>query len=103
MRTFRRSTYTVLGVCFWMTFVSEILASEPDNGWRYSSSSDVRPAARSIVLDPQVPPEFEIKVQFSGGTQRYAQLRYGSENSRRIVVVVDQVDGVPSDSNSMPM
>ncbi|MCA9199372.1 MAG: hypothetical protein KDA87_17625 [Planctomycetales bacterium] len=95
MRVFRQSTYTVLGICFWMTLVSQLFASEPDEAWRYTTSSDIRPAARSMDLEPQVPPEFEIEAKFSGDTQWYAQLRYGSENSRRIVVVLDQIAADP--------
>ena len=57
--------------------------------WDYRTTSEIRPAARSILLTEEAPPDFRVDLGFSGSTQRYAQLRYGSKNSRRVVIVVD--------------
>jgi hypothetical protein len=47
---------------------------------------------RSISLSEDRPEDLTEEVDYRGSLQRYAQLRYGSENSRRVVLVVDELD-----------
>jgi hypothetical protein len=62
-----------------------------DQAWQYVAESDgVRPVAKSISLTSDRPQDLLEEVTYLGLRQRYAQLRYGSENSRRVVVVVDE-------------
>lgn len=56
-----------------------------------ADAEGVRPVARSVDLSTTRPQEFLEDVAYHGTLQRYAQLRYGSENSRRVVVVVDEL------------
>jgi len=67
-------------------------AARGDSRWSYLANADVRPVARSISLSEDRPEEFTEEVDYRGSLQRYAQLRYGSENSRRVVLVVDELD-----------
>lgn len=62
--------------------------------WTYVGSSEEagfsQPLFRSISLST-VKPEIEVKVTYRGKTQKYAWLRYGSPNSQRIALVLDEV------------
>ncbi len=70
----------------------EKAAAEDQRGvWRYVAENDgIRPVAKSISLASERPQDLTEEVTYLGSRQRYAQLRYGSENSRRVVVVVDE-------------
>lgn len=58
--------------------------------WHYQFNiQPVRATSRSIELTTNCPQELTLKAQFTGTQQFYAQLRYGSENSRRVAFVVD--------------
>jgi hypothetical protein len=67
-------------------------AGEP--AWRYvtegAADSPVRPVFRVVTLSSK-PEELGEEVKYRGKEQRYAQVRYGSDDSRRVVVVVDEV------------
>lgn len=61
--------------------------------WSYRADVEgLRPVARSFDLSTTAPEDLVEDVAYQGSVQRYAQLRYGSENSRRVVVVVDELD-----------
>lgn len=45
-----------------------------------------------IHLSHGVPEDVRVDVEFRGGVQRFGQMFYGTPNSRRITVVVDEVD-----------
>jgi hypothetical protein len=64
--------------------------------WTYHTElPGVRPVARTIQLDAQRPEDLADEPNYEGTAQRYAQLRYGSDNSRRVILVVDQLDSGP--------
>jgi hypothetical protein len=46
---------------------------------------------RFVALSPTKPNELREEVAYRGKKQKYAQVRYGSDDSRRVVVVVDEV------------
>jgi hypothetical protein len=66
-----------------------------ESAWRYVAKSEadspVRPVFRFVVLSPTKPEELREDVSYRGKEQKYAQIRYGSDDSRRVVVVVDEV------------
>ena len=68
-------------------------ADEP--AWRYvakvEADSPIRPVFRFATLSSNKPDDLREEVQYRGKEQRYAQIRYGSDDSRRVVVVVDEV------------
>jgi hypothetical protein len=60
--------------------------------WSYRAEvDDLRPIARSIGLVEDRPQDLAEEIHYRGTERRYGQLRYGSENSRRIVIVVDEI------------
>jgi hypothetical protein len=63
--------------------------------WRYVAESEkdspIRPVLRFIALSADKPEELAEEASYRGKEQRYAQVRYGSDDSRRVVVVVDLV------------
>jgi hypothetical protein len=69
-------------------------ADEPK--WRYvadvSPGSSVRPIFRTITLSSSKPDDVIEAVPYRGRERKYAQIRYGSDDSRRVVVVFDFVD-----------
>lgn len=69
-----------------------VRADEP--AWRYVAKvepeSPMRSVFRSITLSDQKPDDFREEVTYRGKTRKYAQIRYGSDDSRRVVVVVDE-------------
>lgn len=70
------------------------LSRTKSESWVYQADVDhLRPIARSISLGPERPQDLAEHVDYRGQSRRYAQLRYGSENSRRVVIVVDQISG----------
>ncbi len=72
---------------------ADIFADEP--AWRYvgevEADSPIRPVFRFVALSNRKPDDLREEVQYRGKEQKYAQIRYGSEDSRRVVVVVDEV------------
>jgi hypothetical protein len=71
----------------------DAVADEP--GWRYvakaEADSPIRPVFRFVALSSTKPDDLGEEVHYRGKAQKYAQIRYGSEDSRRVVVVVDEV------------
>ena len=69
------------------------LADEP--AWRYvakvEADSPIRPVFRFVTLSATKPEELGEEVRYRGKVQKYAQIRYGSDDSRRVIVVVDEV------------
>src|SRR5262245_45935605 len=63
--------------------------------WRYvagvRADAATRPVFRFVPLSGTKPADLREEVVYRGRGQKYAQVRYGSENSRRVVVVVDEV------------
>jgi hypothetical protein len=62
--------------------------------WQYvippSGSPFESPPLRAIGLSGEKPEDLVVKVSFRGSRQRYAQLRYGSPNSVRVTIVLDE-------------
>jgi hypothetical protein len=69
------------------------VAGEP--AWRYvadiAADSPIRPVFRFVALSTTKPEELREEVAYRGKEQKYAQVRYGSDDSRRVVVVVDEM------------
>ncbi len=59
--------------------------------WKYVADDQCRPVPRAVALAPERPPDLREAVVYRGKTQQYAQVRYGSADSARVAVVVDQV------------
>ncbi len=55
------------------------------------ADSPIRPVFRFVALSGSKPEDLREEVRYRGKEQKYAQIRYGSDDSRRIVVVVDEV------------
>jgi hypothetical protein len=66
-------------------------ASAGEPAWKYVADESFRPVLRSFTLSSTRPEELREEVAYRGKTRKYAQLRYGSEDSRRVVVVVDEI------------
>jgi hypothetical protein len=70
-----------------------VRADEP--AWRYvpeaAADSPLRPVFRFVALAASKPEELREDVSYRGQAQKYAQVRYGSDDSRRVVVVVDEI------------
>ena len=72
--------------------LGEKSASVHNGAWSYQiTASGLRAIARSIDLAEDRPHELDERADYQGTRQRYAQLRYGSENSRRVVIVIDDL------------
>jgi hypothetical protein len=75
------------------SFAARAFGAEP--AWRYVATpradAAVRPVFRFVALSGTKPPELREEVAYRGKKQQYAQVRYGSDDSRRVVVVVDEV------------
>ena len=71
------------------------IAFGDEPAWRYvakpEADSPVRPVFRFVALSGAKPEEIREEVAYRGKEQKYAQIRYGSDDSRRVVVVVDEV------------
>ena len=60
--------------------------------WAYKTDIDrLRPIARTIGVSEDRPQDIAEEIEYRGTLRRYAQLRYGSENSRRVLIVVDEL------------
>lgn len=72
-----------------------VAADEPS--WHYVAKPDAdspfRPLFRYAALSNQKPDDLREEVRYRGKERKYAQIRYGSDDSRRVVVVVDEVTG----------
>jgi hypothetical protein len=70
-----------------------LFAQEP--AWRYvadaGADSPMRPVFRFVTLSSTKPDDLAEEARYRGKERKYAQVRYGSEDSRRVVVVVDEV------------
>jgi hypothetical protein len=68
------------------------LADEPR--WQYVADVDsaVRPIYRTVNLSSSKPDEMAEAVHYRGTARKYAQIRYGSDDSRRVLVVFDFVN-----------
>src|SRR5690348_4022917 len=77
----------------WLLVSAVVSADEP--AWRYvakvDADSPIRPVFRFVALSSSKPDQLDSEVQYRGKVQKYAQIRYGSDDSRRVVVVVDEV------------
>jgi hypothetical protein len=71
-----------------------VLAGEAQT-WRYvvpgMGEPFDHPPLRVLALSDQRPDDLKEEVTYRGRKQRYAQLRYGSPNSVRIALVVDEI------------
>ena len=54
-------------------------------------SKRMREKAKSYSLASSAPKDCEIKVKFQGQSQSYSQFRYGTGDSIRVLVVLDQL------------
>src|SRR5207249_358560 len=55
------------------------------------------PPLRVLALSSQKPEDLQETVRYRGTRQRYAQIRYGSPSSIRVVVVLDEVSATEVD------
>jgi hypothetical protein len=79
----------LLVVAAWVAVAAAASAGEP--AWKYVTDDAFRPVARSVPLSDAKPDDLREDVAYRGKKRKYAQVRYGSEDSRRVVVVVDEV------------
>lgn len=83
------------GLCLLIGSTRLVLADEPASDWRYVASSEepgfARPLFRAIALSTDKPEDLKELLTYRGPTQRYAQLRYGTASSLRVVIVLDEV------------
>jgi hypothetical protein len=81
--------------CLVSLLFAHMVAFADEPAWRYvakpESDSPIRPVFRFVTLSGTKPDDLGEEVQYRGKQQKYAQVRYGSDNSRRVVVVVDEV------------
>lgn len=81
--------------CLVALFLSGAVAFADEPAWRYvaetGTDSPIRPVFRFVTLSDTKPEELGEEVRYRGKGQKYAQIRYGSDDSRRVVVVVDEV------------
>jgi hypothetical protein len=70
-------------------FVGDVRAG--DKVWSYAARAEVRPVYRFVPLAATKPEDLREDVRYRGTARKYAQVRYGSDDSRRVVVVVDEV------------
>lgn len=74
------------------TSVISLCVAQDDVGWRYTANDALGQAPlQSIRTSEQVPVDVNVNVKFRGTRQHFAQLRYGSPNSIRVVVCVDEI------------
>lgn len=60
--------------------------------WRYIVGADAsRPVATTLPLTDEPPEDIREEIEYHGVRQRYGEIRYGSKNSRRVTVVVDDL------------
>jgi hypothetical protein len=82
-------------VCLAVAFLvcGNACAGEP--AWKYvadaTAEAPIRPVFRFVAVSSAKPDELREEISYRGKEQKYAQIRYGSDDSRTIVVVVDEV------------
>jgi hypothetical protein len=71
------------------------------NRWRYVVPADEPqipyPVSRAILVSDEKPEDFLERVEYRGTRRRYAQLRYGSRDSVRVTLVVDELPSGEAD------
>jgi len=75
----------VLAIC--IAIAAPASAGEP--AWKYVADDAFRPVPRSVPLSDTRPDDLREDVAYRGKQRKYAQVRYGSEDSRRVTVVID--------------
>ncbi len=64
--------------------------------WQYlepdSDGFSFRPIAKTFRLSEELPPDIEVEATFAGTRQMSAQIRFGSEDSTRVAVVIDELE-----------
>src|SRR4051812_44750679 len=75
------------------TLAATAFGGEP--AWRYvarpPADAVARPVFRYVALSTTKPDELREEVAYRGRERKYARVRYGSDDSRRVAVVVDYV------------
>jgi hypothetical protein len=83
------------GACVLALLLCHAVAAGDEPAWRYVAKSEadspLRPVFRFVGLSRSRPEELDEQVAYRGKVRKYAQIRYGSDDSRRVVVVVDEV------------
>jgi hypothetical protein len=72
-----------------------------EEAWRFvlpePGEEHERPPLRAIGLSDNKPDDLLERATYRGSRQRYAQIRYGSPNSVRVAIVLDQVSPAEAD------
>src|SRR5262245_26148038 len=80
--------------CFAALLLLGARASGDVPAWRYVAApradAVARPVFRSVALSGTKSDELREEVAYRGKEQKYARVRYGSDDSRRVAVVVDE-------------
>ncbi|MBI3817642.1 MAG: hypothetical protein HY286_03040 [Planctomycetes bacterium] len=73
-------------------------ASRPFELWHYErGATDPELSLKSLALNDEKPEDVRETVKYRGGRRRYVQIRYGSPNSARIVIALDEVSDTEFD------
>lgn len=67
------------------------MASAGEPASKYVADDAFRPLPRTVPLSTTKPDDLREEVPYRGKQRKYAQVRYGSEDSRRVAVVIDEV------------
>ena len=71
--------------------------SKTSAGWKYVSESSEpgfdRPVPQTLACIDERPENLAEPVTYRGTKRRYAQLRFGSPNSNRVMIVIDEREG----------
>lgn len=96
---FTRSSPIPVTVCVFLLTSTTLVASDADSPqptWQYVFPSDDQTFDHAplspVTLSTTKPDELNEAVQYRGRQQFYAQLRFGTPDSTRVTVVVDQID-----------
>jgi hypothetical protein len=76
----------------WLLSTASLWAD--DSGWTYRADPAdglLPPIYRAVPVSLEQPDEVGEEVTYRGQSQRYAQLRYGTDDSTRVLLVVDEV------------
>ncbi len=71
-----------------LAFPATVSAGEP--AWKYIAAEHFRPVPRTVALSAEKPADLREEIAYRGKQRTYAQVRYGSEDSRRVVIVIDE-------------
>jgi len=86
-----------VGICHVLLLAASSIAGRRVEGeaWRYVGRTDAPPFStvlfRAIRLTTERPSEMVEKVRYRGTRRFYTQIRYGTNDSARVIVVVDRV------------